>query len=111
VLPADLEAIVDADGEGRARIEAAERAARARLDEERAAHERRRAERDERSRRRLDDELAAIRAEAEAAVVERRRRREAWIEQRRRAAEPLLARAAERWARIVLDGPGRGSGR
>ena len=106
MLPPELSELVGADEDAQARIRVATAAARARLEEAQAAHERRRRERIEDAERRLSGELLAIQSEADQLTQERRQRRAAFQHARERAAEEVLARAAETYARIVREGPG-----
>ncbi len=100
----DLDAILSADEEARARIEAAERTARARLEAARNDRERRREERRAGAARAVDDEVRRILDEADRLVVERRQRRATYLAERQAAAEGLLTRAAERYVEIVRTG-------
>jgi hypothetical protein len=104
VIP-ELEALFSADEDGRARIETEGVRARTRLeslarslDEE---HARKRREQE----RALEEEIVAIRAEADREVARRVERRSAYREERRRQAEALLPRAAGAFAAILRDGP------
>jgi hypothetical protein len=103
---ADLEMLVAADEEARARIEAAEASVRAELDGLRADAGRRRAAQEKALALKLAHDLDAIRAESDRAVEERRRHRAEFLERKKREAEALLAEAGEAYARIVREGPG-----
>lgn len=101
----ELEPLFSADEDGRARIEAERARVRTRLeslarslDED---HARKRREREHA----LEEEIAAIRAEADREVARRAGRRSAYREERRRQAEALLPRAAGAFAAILRDGP------
>lgn len=101
----ELESLFCADEDGRARIEAERARARTRLeslarslDEDHASKRRAR-------ERALDEEIAAIRAEADREVARRAGRRSAYREERRRQAGALLPRAAGAFAAILRDGP------
>ena len=101
---ADLDGLIAADEEARARVASAEREAKGVTDAARATAEERRREREERAGREREAEIARIGDEARSAASQRRERREAWRIERRRAAETLLPEAALLWARIVLEG-------
>jgi hypothetical protein len=100
----DLDALLAADEEARARVAAAEREAEAIVQAARAEHERRRVERSRAEQRQLDDEVRAIQEQAQAEADARRRRREAWRRDRRELLEQRLDEAAREWARIVIEG-------
>jgi hypothetical protein len=102
---AELELLVSADEEARARVDAAREDARRRLEAARS-------ERDVVLRERKADAVAglardidAIREEGAKLVEERRRCREALVLARRAATEPLLEKAATTYAAILRDGP------
>jgi hypothetical protein len=103
----DLESILSADEEARARVAAAERAARERLDGVRAET----TARLDRRRRELEDalerEIAAILTEADREAAEIGRRRAAYVESHAASADALLDRAAETYAAILRSGPSR----
>ena len=101
----DLEAIVGADEEARARVEAAQATAKARVQAAAEARERLRQERYEALRKATDDEERQIQDAAERAVADRREIRSRYRETRRLAAEGALAHAAEVYAQIVMNGP------
>jgi hypothetical protein len=107
-LPEDLEAIVAADEEGRARLTALEEEARARADAARQAEEARRARVAAERRRSLDAEIARIEAEAAREGEARVARRKAWLDERRRRDETLLEAGIAVWMRVVRarGGPG-----
>ena len=109
-VPPEPSMLLEADEDARARVDAADEAARARVEAARLARERRRADRLAELRLRLDAEVQAIRAEAEGAVAERRRRRASSLDARGRAAEAIVAHAAEVYARMVREGPPRAGG-
>jgi hypothetical protein len=101
----DLETVVVADEEARARVEAARRNAQARIA---AAREEVVRSKQDRVRARevdVDEKLRSIGEEAERQAAERRRRREEYLAGVRLASQERLASAAEAWARIVRDGP------
>jgi hypothetical protein len=104
-MNSDLDAIVSADEEARARIEAAATSAQARV--QAALDERERCRRAccEALRNAVDDEERRIQEAADRAVADRQATRARYREARRRAAESALARAAEVYARIIADGP------
>ena len=101
----DLEAIVGADEEARARVEAAETTSQARVRAATEARERERQERYETLRKATDDEERRIQEAADRAVAERQANRSRYRETRRRAAEGALAQAARVYAQIVVNGP------
>jgi hypothetical protein len=101
----ELEAILSADEEGRARLASVEAAAQASIRAAVEARERQRQERYEALRQATDDEERRILEAADRAVADRRAIRARYRETRRRAAEGALARAAEVYAAIVTDGP------
>jgi hypothetical protein len=101
----DLEAIVSADEEGRARLAAAEEAARASIRAATDDRERQRQARYEALRQATDDEERRIREEADRAVAERQAIRARFRETRRQMADAALTRAAEIFAAIVANGP------
>ena len=101
----ELESLFSEDEDGRARIEAERARARTRLeslarslDED---HARKRREREGA----LEEEIAAIRGEADRETARRAERRSAYREERRRQAGALLPRAAAAFAAILRDGP------
>jgi hypothetical protein len=101
----DLEAIVAADEEARARVEAAEVAAQASVQAAADARERDKQERFDALRTATDDEERRIQEAADRAVADRQANRSWYRETRRRAAEGALAHAAEVFAVIVVKGP------
>lgn len=101
----DLEAIVAADEEARARVEAAQNASEMLVNAARADRERRRQERYDELRTTLEEEERRIREAADQAVAERQAKRARYRETTRQAAETALPRAAELYARLVADGP------
>lgn len=101
----DLESIVNADEEARARVEAARARAQARI-----AAAREEAERSKHSRARareadVDEMLRSIGEDAERQAALRQLQRQEYLAGLKRAAEERLAAAAEAWARLVRDGP------
>jgi vacuolar-type H+-ATPase subunit H len=101
----DLEAIVEADEEARARVDAAQATAQARVQAAAEARERHRQERYEALRKATDDEERQIQEAAERAVADRQAIRSRYRETRLLAAEGALAQAADLYAQILLDGP------
>lgn len=101
----ELEAILSADEESRARLQQAQTAARLRLEAAGAERERRRRERHDAALRTLEEEVKSIIEQADRAIAERRRRRLLYLETRRLAAEKSFARAVEAYIRIVRQGP------
>ena len=107
----DLEPILDADEEGRARAEAFERQATARLKEAKDEAERQRRQARETARRSLDEEVQRIASEAEHEAAQRRAQRTSYLAKKEARAETLLPRAAELYAGIVAEGLPVGSPR
>ena len=103
----ELDALLSADEEGRARIEAARAAARHRLETLTAELESERQERTRALERSLEGEIASIQIEANREAARRRERRAAYGEENRRRAERLLPLAAETFVAILRDGPPR----
>ena len=101
----DLEDIVIADEEARARVEAARRAARERIAAARDEVARSEQERARAREAEVEKTLRSVVEEAERQAQERKLRREEYLAGVRSAAEGLLPAAAEAWARIVRDGP------
>ena len=99
-----LERIVAADEEARARVAAARAQAAARIDAAREQSRRQQAARIAAHRRRWTRRCSRSRALPIEAVSERKAARAHYAEARRKAAEPLLAEAADIYARIVRDG-------
>ena len=104
-LPSDLEAIVQADEDARARVAAASSAARARLEAARQAQERGRREDEARRLRELDEEVARIEANAEKEAGLRQARRATWMEEHERNAEAKRPAAVAIFVRLVGGGP------
>ena len=101
----DLEAIVAADEDARARVEAAQVTAQARVQAAAEARERERQERFDALRKATDDEERRIQEAADRAVADRQATRSRYRETRRLAAEGAIAHAAEVFAQIVVNGP------
>ena len=101
----DLEAIVAADEEARARVEAAQTAAQARVQAATEACERDRQERHQAFQKATDHEERRIQEAADRAVADRQANRLRYRETRRRAAEEALAHAARVYAQTVINGP------
>jgi hypothetical protein len=101
----DLEAIVAADEEARARVAAAQEAAQASVRAALDARQQQREARYEALRQATDDDQRRIREEADRAVADREAIRARYRETRRRMAEGMLTRAAEVFATIVANGP------
>ena len=104
-MNSDLEAIVVADEEARARVEAARRSAQARIAAAREEVARSKQDRAHAREAEVEETLRSIGEETQRQVAERLRRREEYLAGVRRAAQERLAAAAEAWARIVRDGP------
>jgi hypothetical protein len=101
----DLTAIVAADEEARAHVQAARTAAAARVERVRRELEADRAARLDALRSQAASAVAGIEEQTRRTIDERAAARAGSIETRRRAAEAALGAAAELYARIVLDGP------
>jgi hypothetical protein len=104
-MNADLEAIVVADEEARARVEAAKRSAQARIAGAREEIGRSKQEKTRAREAEAEETLHSIGEEAEKQAAGRLRRREEYLAGTRRAAQERLTSAAQAWARIVRDGP------
>lgn len=104
-MNSDLERLLAADEEGRARLEATRAGVRRAVDALQAELASDRAARRLALERELERELQAIRDDADAQVAERRRQRDEYDRKRRTEAEGLLPKAVERFVRIVRDGP------
>ena len=107
-MSTDLDSILDADEEGRARIEAFEKHAAARIEQARREAQERRAEARETARRALDAEVGTILAEADREAERRSERRASYLAEKEARAGAVLTRAAELYAKIVLEGPPAG---
>jgi hypothetical protein len=101
----DLEAIVSADEEARARVEATRAGSQARVQAAMAELVRRREKRYEALRKAADEEERLIQEAADRAAADRQATRARYRETRHRVAEGALARAAEVYARIIAHGP------
>jgi hypothetical protein len=101
----DLESILDADEEGRARIDAFVKQAAARIEQARREAEERRAQMRETARRALDADLEKILADADREAEQRGKRRAAYLAERQAHAQAVLSRAAEIYEKIILEGP------
>jgi hypothetical protein len=97
-----LSGLLEADEEGRGRIDAAQKAADAQLEEARLAHAEAERARAAAERGELEAELRQIAADTEKQLVERRTRREAWLRERTAAASGRLDEAAREWIHIVF---------
>jgi hypothetical protein len=104
-MDADLSAIVAADEEARAQVEAAQAAAAQRVDQVRRHVVGDRALRLEALRAQAAAGVTAIEEQAARAVNERKAARGRSIAARREAAEAALDAAADLYARIVIEGP------
>jgi hypothetical protein len=101
----ELESILEADDEARARIDAAAKQAAMRQEEAHRDAERRAAARKEAARRGLENEVQSILAQADREALERGMRRASHLAEKDACAESLLGRAADAYARIVAEGP------
>lgn len=105
----DLETLICADEEARARVDAAREDARRRLEAARSERDRHLEERRAHAEAMLVGEVGAIRAEGEKLVQERRRRREELLRMQRAEADGRLERATQAYEQILRDGPPRGA--
>ena len=110
-MNADLEAIIAADEEARARVEAARAAALAQVQAAIDERERQRREREEALLNVARDDEQRILEAADRAVAERKSSRARYLESRRQASEGALTRAAGVYARIIREGPTPGTRR
>jgi hypothetical protein len=108
-MNADLEAIVAADEEARARVEAARTAAQAQVQAAIDERLRRRHEREEALLTAAKDEELRISEAADRAAAERKSSRARYLESRRQATESALADAALAYVRIILAGSAPGT--
>lgn len=106
-MDAALDELVAADEDLRARVSAAGRAAKARIEASVAARKERDRAREEAASGRLADELRALASAADAEIEQRKRRRARWIAERRQKSQELIGPAAKVFAAIVRDGAGR----
>ena len=106
-MDAVLDELVTADEDLRARVSAASRAAKARIEAAGAAREDRDRARGTAASARLEEELGALASAADAEIEERGRRRAEWIAATRLKAQERVASAAQLWAGIVRDGAPR----
>lgn len=101
----DLRALVEADEEARARIDAARAGAEKQLAEAQAAAEQARREHEESENARLEEQVRMILEGARREVAARRERRSAYLAERRQRAESLLSTAVGFWVRLIREGP------
>ena len=106
-MDVDLTAIVAADEEARAHVQAARAAAAVRVDQVRRDLEADRAARLDALRSQVALAVTAIEEQAKRTLHERQVARARSIDTRRRTAEAALDAAAEVYVRIVMDGPPR----
>jgi hypothetical protein len=99
----ELEALVSAEEQARARVRVAREAARARLDSIVQALSEGRDRRARELEAALQAEIEAIRAETSRRVEERRRRRAERREQHRRSAGSLLPAAEDAFVRVLTE--------
>ncbi len=99
-----LDELIAADEDLRARVSAAARAAKARIEAAALAREDRERARRVAASAHLDDDLRALAAAADAEIEERKRIRAAWIDARKTKAQERVAAAAQLWAGMVRDG-------
>jgi hypothetical protein len=101
----DLEAIVAADEEARARIDAARSTSQSQVEATAVEREQRRRERYASLVRDADDDERQIREATDRAVADRQAARARYSETRRPAAEAALIEAADLYARIIVGEP------
>ena len=106
-MNADLETLVRADEEARARVDSAREDTRRLLAAARSRRDAVLRERKLQAEAELAREIEAIREEGARLVEERRRARAQVILARRAETEPLLERAAGAYAAILIEGPPR----
>ena len=104
-MRAELEAVVAADEEGRSRLSSADERAGRDVAAVREEVERQMTDRRRDAEAALESELAAIRAEGDAAVAALHAREAAYRKTVAEAASARLEPAARIYARIVLEGP------
>jgi hypothetical protein len=104
-MNADLDAIISADEEARARLASAQAAAQAKIEAAAAERDRQRQARYEALRKATDADERQIQQAADRAVADRQAIRSQYRDTRRRAAEGALMKAAEMYARILVNGP------
>ena len=100
-MNADLDAMLAADEDARARVETARAAAAARIASARDDEQRRRAQEAEATRQALARELERVEAESQDAIDARQRARCAYSDTRRAAARVALAEAADAFAAVI----------
>jgi hypothetical protein len=105
----DLEALIAADEDARARVEAAREAARARVAEAREDLQRRLEAQRVTRQRATDTAVAAIEEETSRSIADRRTARASYAEMRRLDADTRLAQAADLYAQIIKTGRAPGS--
>lgn len=105
-MDAQLESLIAADEQARARVDAAREAARMRIEAARQEHLRRQDEELNARRQAIAGEVRRIDDEAARAVAARRAARARYSEARRAAAATVLAEAGDIYARIVRTGSG-----
>ena len=106
-MDAALDELVAADEDLRARVSAAGRAAKARIEAAVAARVDRDRARGEAASARLAAELGSLASAADAEIEERKRRRVEWIASRRQKGQELIGPAAQLFAGIVREGATR----
>lgn len=110
-MDADLEALIAADEDARARVDAAREAARARVAAAREDLQRRQDAQRIAQQHATDLAVSAIDEDAARTVAARRAARAQYAETRRIEADSRLAQAADLYAQIIKTGrpPGRAS--
>jgi hypothetical protein len=101
----DLELLVCADEEARARVDTAREDARRRIETARSKCDAVLRERKAEDEAGLTREIEALAEEGGKLVEDRRRGREALVLARRAETEPLLEKAATAYAALLRDGP------
>ena len=103
MMDPQLESIVAADEEARARVESARAAAATRVEETERERNRRREEKARALREAAEDEERQIGLANDRAVAERQLARRRYLDASRQAADAALPRAAEVFVQIVRD--------
>ena len=100
-MDADLDALLAADEDARARVEAARASAAARIAAATTEERQRREQHEEAARQALARELQRIESETNRAIDDRRGARRAYSDTRRAAAAPAIAEAADAFAALI----------
>ena len=100
----DLEMLLSADEEARARVEGARRSAQALVERACEDADRRKSERAREREAARDREVQSIAEDTSRRVEERRRRRRTYVARLSEASAERLPAAVDAWVRIVRDG-------